>query len=233
MTGHSRPEPAGLWDVWLTTVVRELRLAFRRPGDMATPLIFFAIVVSLFPLAVSPDKQLLMKFGPGVLWVAALLASLMSLGSLFRQDREDGTLEQLLLSGQPVSVLVLGKIAAQWLVTGLPLVIISPVAGVAFFIPEESLPILAGSLVLGTLSLSLIGSVGAALTVGLRQANSLLSLLVLPLVMPVLIFGARAVSLSADGETTGGSLYLLAALTMLTMTFSPFAASAALRISAD
>lgn len=233
MSTAARPQAAGLWDVWLAIVARELRLAFRRPGDMATPLIFFAIVTSLFPLAVSPDKELLAKFGPGVLWVAALLASLMSLGTLYRQDREDGTLEQLLLSGQPVSVLVLGKIAAQWLVTGLPLVLISPIAGVAFFIPEGSLLILAGSLVLGTLSLSLIGSVGAALTVGLRQANSLLSLLVLPLVMPVLIFGARAVSLSADGETTGGSLYLLAALTMLTLTFSPFAASAALRISAD
>lgn len=233
MNRETRPAPAGLMDVWATIVTRELRLAFRRPGDMATPLIFFAIVTSLFPLAVSPDNQELRQIGPGVLWVAALLASMMSLGTLFRQDREDGTLEQLLLSGQPVAVLVLGKIASQWLVTGLPLVLISPVAGVAFFIPQESLLVLAGSLVLGTISLSLIGAVGAALTVGLRQANSLLSLLVLPLVMPVLIFGARAVSLSADGETTGGSLYLLAALTMLTMTFSPFAASAALRISAD
>ncbi len=233
MSAASRPTPAPLTSVWLTIVQRELRLAFRRPGDMATPLIFFAIVTSLFPLAVSPDNEQLRQIGPGVLWVAALLACLMSLGTLFRQDREDGTLEQLLLSGQPVSVLVLGKIASQWLVTGLPLVLISPIAGVAFFIPDDSLHVLAGSLVLGTLSLSLIGAVGAALTVGLRQANSLLSLLVLPLVMPVLIFGARAVSLHIDGETTGGSLYLLAALTMLTMTFSPFAASAALRISAD
>ena len=186
---------------------------------------------TLFPLAIGPDEALLQTIGPGVVWVAALLATLLSLNSLFLSDLEDGSLDQVLLSPQPLPVLVLGKSTAQWLVSGLPLVLVSPVVATSYQLPGDSIWVMMLTLGLGTVSLSLLGSVGAALTVGLNRGNALLSLLVLPLAMPVLIFGARTVSLAAANDGVAGGLYFLAAYCMLALSFAPFAAAAALKIS--
>jgi len=210
---------------------RDLALAFRRPGDVLNPLFFFAIVCTLFPLAIGPDETLLRTIGPGVVWVAALLATLLSLNTLYLSDLEDGSLDQVLLSPQPLPVLVLGKSTAQWLVNGLPLVIVSPVVATSYQLPAGSIGVMMGTLALGTVSLSLLGSIGAALTVGLNRGNALLSLLVLPLAMPVLIFGARTVSLAASNDGVAGGIYFLAAYGMLALSFAPFAAAAALKIS--
>jgi heme exporter protein B len=195
------------------------------------PLFFFAIVSTLFPLAVGPDAEQLALNGPGVLWVAALLAALLSLNGLFLNDYEDGTLEQLLLSPQPLPLLVLGKSVAHWLVSGLPLVLMSPLVAMSFQMPGRSTAVMMLTLTLGTVSLSLLGSVGAGLTVGLNRGNALLSLLVLPLAMPILIFGARTVSLAAADDVTAAGLYFLGAYCMLALTLAPFASAAALRIS--
>lgn len=212
---------------------RDLLLAFKRPGDVLNPLFFFAIVSTLFPLAIGPDADLLQAIGPGVLWVAALLAALLSLNTLYLTDLEDGSLDQILLSPQPLPLLTLGKTAAQWLVSGLPLVVVSPLVAISYQLPAESIWVMMVTLTLGTLSMSLLGSIGAALTVGLNRGNALLSLLVLPLAMPVLIFGARTVSLSASGDSPAAGIYFLAAYGALALSFSPFAAAAALRISND
>ena len=214
-------------------VRRELLLAFKRPGDVLNPLFFFAIVSTLFPLAVGPATELLQAIGPGVVWVAALLAALLSLNSLFLTDLEDGSLDQLILSPQPLPLLVLGKTAAHWLVSGLPLVVVSPLIAITYQMPGNSMGVMMATLTLGTVSLSLLGSVGAALTVGLNRGNALLSLLVLPLAMPVLIFGARTVSLAAAGDAVAAGIYFLAAYCMLALSFAPFAAAAALKISND
>ena len=210
---------------------RDLALAFRRPGDVLNPLFFFAIVCTLFPLAIGPDEMLLRTVGPGVVWVAALLATLLSLNSLYLSDLEDGSLDQVLLSPQPLPLLVLGKSTAQWLVNGLPLVVVSPLVATSYQLPGEITGVMMGTLALGTVNLSLLGSIGAALTVGLNRGTALLSLLVLPLAMPVLIFGARTVSLAANGDAVAGGIYFLAAYGMLALSFAPFAAAAALKIS--
>lgn len=212
---------------------RDLLLAFKRPGDILNPLFFFAIVSTLFPLAIGPDTDLLTAIGPGVVWVAALLAALLSLNTLYLSDLEDGSLDQIILSPQPLPLLTLGKTAAQWLANGLPLVLVSPLVAVSYQLPARSVWVMMASLALGTASLSLLGSVGAALTVGLNRGNALLSLLVLPLAMPILIFGARTVSLAAAGDGAAGGLYFLAAYGVLALSFAPFAAAAALRISND
>lgn len=212
---------------------RDLLLAFKRPGDVLNPLFFFAIVSTLFPLAIGPDADLLQAIGPGVLWVAALLAALLSLNTLYLTDLEDGSLDQILLSPQPLPLLTLGKTAAQWLVSGLPLVVVSPLVAISYQLPVASIWVMMVTLTLGTLSMSLLGSIGAALTVGLNRGNALLSLLVLPLALPVLIFGARTVSLSASGDSPAAGIYFLAAYGALALSFSPFAAAAALRISND
>lgn len=214
-------------------VRRDLTLAFKRPGDALNPLVFFAIVSTLFPLAIGPASELLIAIGPGVLWVAALLAALLSLNSLFLTDLEDGSLDQIILSPQPLPLLVLGKTAAQWLVSGLPLVIVSPLIAITYQLPAASIGVMMVTLALGTVSLSLLGSVGAALTVGLNRGNALLSLLVLPLAMPVLIFGARTVSLAAADDAVAAGMYFLAAYCVLALSFAPFAAAAALKISND
>lgn len=219
--------PAGV----VAVVRRDLQLAWRRPGDVLNPLFFFAIVSTLFPLAVGPDPAQLALNGPGVLWVAALLAALLSLNSLFLNDFEDGTLEQLLLSPQPLPLLALAKSIAHWLVSGLPLVLVSPLIAMSFQMPDEATAVMMATLALGTLSLSLLGSIGAGLTVGLNRGNALLSLLVLPLAMPVLIFGARTVSLAAAGDAVSAGVYFLGAYCVLTLTLAPFATAAALRIS--
>ena len=221
----------GLWAGFAATARRDLLLAWKRPGDVLNPLFFFAMVCTLFPLAVGPSVEELTFAGPGVLWVAALLAMLLSLNSLFLADFEDGSLEQLLLSSQPLVVLTLGKTIAHWLTSGLPLVILAPAIAVTFRMPGEVIGVLMITLALGTISLSLLGSIGAALTVGLHRGTALLSLLILPLAMPVLIFGARTVSLAASGDITSTGIYALAAYAVGALTLAPYATAAALRIS--
>jgi heme exporter protein B len=208
-------------------------LALRRPGDMLNPLFFFAMVSTLFPLAVGPSPAQLQLNGPGVVWVAALLAALLSLNSLFLSDYEDGSLDQLILSPQPLPVLAFAKSLAHWLITGLPLVLVSPLIAITFQMPGATVGIMMVTLLFGTISLSMLGSVGAALTVGLHRGTALLSLLVLPLAMPVLIFGARTVSLAASDDAVAAGVYFLAAYCMLTLTLAPFATAAALKISSE
>ena len=220
-----------LWQGFTAVIKRDLLLAFKRPGDMLNPLFFFAMVSTLFPLATGPDPEQLTALGPGVVWVAALLSTLLSLNSMFLSDLEDGSLDQLLLSPQPLPLLTLGKTVAHWLVSGFPLVIISPLIAITYQMPVQTIGVMMATLTFGTISLSLLGSVGAALTVGLNRANALLSLLVLPLAMPVLIFGARTVSLAAANDAVAAGIYFLAAYCMLALSFAPFAAAAALKIS--
>jgi heme exporter protein B len=216
------------WIVW-----RDLILAWRRRADALSTVIFFVIVVSLFPLSIGPESALLRSIAPGVVWVAALLASMLSLPRLFANDHQDGTLEQLLLSPQPLFLVVIGKVLAHWLTSELPLVLISPLLGIQFGLSNESLGVLVVGLLLGTPVLSLIGSVGAALTLGLRGSGVLISLLVLPLFIPVLIFGAGAVQATIIGLDWQPHLYLLGAVTVVSLVFSPWATAAALRISLE
>jgi heme exporter protein B len=214
-------------------VRRDLLLAMRRRADVLTTLFFFVIVVSLFPLGVGPDPKLLRTMAPGVVWVAALLASMLSLGRLFAADYLDGTLEQMMLTPQPLSLMVAGKVVAHWLVAGVPLVLIAPVLGVQFNLDAQALVVLVVSLVLGTPVLSVIGAIGAALTLGLRGGGVLLSVLVLPLYIPVLIFGAGAVDASLSGLSSQAHLSLLGAFLVFALLFAPFATAAALRISME
>jgi len=213
------------------TCRREYLLSFRRKSDLVNPLIFFLMVATLFPLGVSPEPGFLAQLAPGVVWVAALLATLLSMDALFRSDYEDGSLEQLLLSPQPLFVVVLAKVLAHWSVTGLALTLMAPLLGVMLFLPAEGMPGLMLSLLLGTPTLSLMGAIGAALTVGLRKGGVLISLLVLPLYIPVLIFGSSAVQAAVTGLDLGGYLALLGALLALALGLAPLAISAALRIS--
>jgi heme exporter protein B len=214
-------------------LARDLTLAGRRVTDVLTTLFFFVIVVSLFPLGVGPEMATLRVIAPGILWVAALLATMLSLGRLFTADYQDGTLEQMLLSPQPLALIVLGKVAAHWLVTGAPLVLMSPLLGLQFGLSGPLLGVLMLTLLIGTPVLSLIGAVGAALTLGLRGGGALISLLVLPLYIPVLIFGAGAVEAVASGLEAGAHLSLLGALLVLTLCFGPWVTAAALRISLE
>lgn len=216
------------WLVW-----RDLILAWRRKADVLATLFFFIIVVSLFPLGIGPEPQLLRRIAPGVVWVAALLASMLSLGRIFGNDYQDGSLEQLLLTRQPLYLVVVGKVLAQWVVSEVPLILIAPLLGVQFGLSQNTLAVVALSLFLGTPVLSLIGSIGAALTLGLRAANVLIALLVLPLYIPVLIFGAGAVEASVSGLSARPYLLLLAATLVLSMVFAPWATAAALRISVE
>ena len=174
-------------------IARDLRLSLRRQADIASVLFFFIIVVSLFPLGIGPETEQLRKLAPGVLWVAALLATMLSLPRLFADDHRDGTLEQLALAPHPLGLVVTGKVIAHWLVSGLPLALIAPVLGIQFDLSADALLVLTGAILLGTPALSGIGAIGAALTLGLRGGGVLLSLLVLPLYIPVLIFGAGVV----------------------------------------
>ena len=214
-------------------VARDLTLAWRRRADVLSTLFFFVIVVSLFPLGIGPDTQVLRSIAPGVVWVAALLASMLSLGRVFANDYQDGTLEQMLLTPQPLYLVVLGKVFAQWLVSEVPLVLIAPLIGVQFDLAPDTLPILFVSLLIGTPILSLIGSIGAALTLGLRGGGVLIALLILPLYIPVLIFGAGAVDASIAGMSPQANLYLLAAFLIVSLVFAPWATSAALRITLE
>ncbi len=210
---------------------RDLLLAIKRPGDVINPLFFFAMIAALFPLALGPDIRQLAAIGPGITWVAALLSMLLALNSLFLNDFEDGSLEQLILSPQPLPVMALGKTVVHWLLTGLPLILVSPLVVWSYGLDDAVVTVMLGTLLPGTLSLSLLGSIGAALTVGLQKSSALLSLLVLPLAMPVLIFGARTVSLAVAGDDISAGLYFLWGYCMLALTLAPFATAAALRIS--
>ncbi len=214
-------------------VVRDLTLAVRRVSDVLTTLFFFVIVVSLFPLGVGPELETLRQIAPGVVWVAAILASMLALGRLFGNDYADGTLEQILLVPQPLALLVLGKVLAHWLATGLPLVLMAPLLGLQFGMSPEALKVLLLTLLLGTPAISLIGAVGAALTLGVRGGGVLVSLLVLPLYIPVLIFGAGAVEAEVSGLGGGAHMSLLGAIAVLALCFAPWAAAAALRISLE
>lgn len=214
-------------------VRRDLVLAMRRRADVLTTLVFFVMVVSLFPLGVGPETEMLARMAPGVVWVAALLASMLSLGRMFAADYQDGTLEQMLLAPQSLPVLVLGKILAHWMVSGLPLVLMAPVLGLQFRLPADQLGVLALGLVLGTPVLSMIGAVGAALTLGLRGGGVLVSLLVLPLCIPVLIFGAGAVAAVSSGTDYASHLQLLAAVLVAATVLTPWVTSQALRISME
>jgi heme exporter protein B len=222
-----------MFEIIRTIISRDLTLAMRRRSDVMTTLFFFVIVVSLFPLGIGPELNTLRQIAPGVFWVAALLASMLALEKLFAADFEDGTLEQMLLTPQPVFVLVLAKVFAHWLVTGVPLVLLSPLLGLQYDLAAETLGVLMLSLLLGTPALSLIGAIGAALTLGLRGGGVLVSLLVLPLYIPVLIFGAGAVEANVSGLGETGHLLMLGAILLLALVAAPLATSAALRISAE
>ncbi|MEJ2611268.1 MAG: heme exporter protein CcmB [Candidatus Thiodiazotropha sp.] len=210
---------------------RDLLLAYRRRSELVNPMLFFVLVTAMFPLGISNDAKLIEAVGPGVVWVAALLASLLSLDSMFRSDFDDGTLEQFMLSAHPISILVLAKILAHWLITGLPLFLIAPLLAALLNIPGSAIPTLMLTLLLGTPVLSLIGSVGVALTVGLRRGGVILSLLVLPLYVPVLIFATDAVKTSIVGIPTTAQLSILSAMLVGSLVLAPAATAASLRIS--
>ena len=214
-------------------IERDLRIALRRRSDTLAALIFFVMVVSLFPLGVGPEPQLLRSMAPGVVWVAALLASMLSLGRLFADDFNDGTLEQMIVSGNPLALLVLGKIIAHWLASGLLLALCSPLLALQFDLSPSATGVLMVSLLLGTPILSLLGAIGAALTVGLRGGGMLLSLLVLPLCIPVLIFGAGSVEAHSAGLGVTGHFSLLGALLLLALVAAPLVAATALRIAVE
>ena len=219
--------------IWATMLRRDMTLALRRRSDMLTTLIFFIIVVSLFPLGVGPEREMLRAMAPGVIWVAALLASMLALGRMFSSDYHDGTLEQMLLSPGSLPILVLGKITAHWLSTGLPLVLISPILALQFDMSADAVGVLMLTLLIGTPLLSMIGAIGAALTVGLRSGGALIALLVLPLYVPVLIFGAGAVESSTAGLGAQAHLSVIAALLILGIVFTPWVTAVALRISLE
>lgn len=230
---RTRRNRTSLLTAWRSMVVRDLTLAMRRRADVLTTLFFFLIVVSLFPLGVSPEMETLRGIAPGVIWVAALLASMLSLGRLFSDDFQDGTLEQILLLPQPLSVLVLGKVLAHWLVSGVPLVLMAPLLGMQLGLDGNAIGLLMLTLLLGTPVLSLIGSVGAALTLGVRGSGVLVSLLVLPLYIPVLIFGTGAVDAGTSGMDFEGHLSLLGAFLVMAALLAPLGTAAALRISVE
>ena len=224
---------SSMLDLLVLVIRRDMVLAMRRRADVFTTLIFFVMVVSLFPLGVGPEMEMLRKMAPGVLWVAALLASMLSLVRLFSADYLDGTLEQMMLSPQSLSMLVLGKMVAHWMASGLPLVLVAPVLGLQFDMSVEALGILVLGLLLGTPILSMVGAIGAALTLGLRGGGVLLSLLVLPLCIPVLIFGTGAVDAISTGLVVSPHLSLLGALLVLALAFTPWVTAQALRISME
>ena len=227
------PKPLVLGAIMLAVLRREIALAMRQKGEVLTPLVFFIVIASLFPLGVGPESALLLRMAPGVLWVSALLAAMLSLQRMFASDYADGSLEQMLLSSTPLALLVAAKALSHFLLSGLPLVLVAPVLGLQFGLDGPALGILMLSLLLGTPTLSLIGSIGASLTLGVRGAGVLLSLLILPLYIPVLIFGAGAVEAYASGLGPGGHLSLLAALLVLALFFAPLATTAALKISLE
>jgi len=220
-----------LTHAFFAIIRRDLILALRRRSEIANPLLFFVLVITLFPLGIGARPQLLHAIAPGIIWVSALLAAMLSLDSLFRSDFDDGSLEQILLSPHPVSVLILGKIVAHWLVTGLPLLLVAPLLAVFLGMPQPAIGTLLLTLLLGTPVLSLIGAIGVALTVGLRRGGMILSLLVLPLYVPVLIFAGNAVEMAGNGLPVGAQINILIAILLLALVLAPWPAAAALKMS--
>jgi heme exporter protein B len=216
---------------FLAIIRRDLVLAFRRRAEMINPLLFFVLVITLFPLGIGAQPNLLQAIAPGVIWVAALLAAMLSLDSLFRSDFDDGSLEQMLLSPHPASLLVLAKVLAHWLVTGLPLLLVAPLLAVFLGLPNHALGVLLLTLLLGTPVLSLIGAIGVALTVGLRRGGMILSLLVLPLYVPVLIFAGNAVQMAAGGLPVDAQISILTSMLLLALVLAPWPTAAALKMS--
>ncbi len=223
----------GLLTGFVHVFMRDLRIAVRRPGDALAALVFFVLVVSLFPLAIGSERDLLRTIAPGVVWVAALLASTLPLSRLFADDHADGTLEQLLIAPHPLTLLVLGKLTAHWVTSVLPLVVVSPLLALQFDLGAAETLVLVLSLLLGTPVLALVGALGAALTLGLRGAGMLLALLVLPLLVPVLVFGAGAVQAQTSGLGVAGHFSLLGALLLFALVGAPPAIAAALRIAME
>jgi heme exporter protein B len=216
---------------FVATFKRDFVVAFRHRGEMANPLMFFLMVITMVPLGISPEASVLAMLAPGMIWVVALLATLLSLDSLFRGDYEDGSLEQMLITPQPLYFQVLAKICVHWMVTGLPLTVMAPLLGVMLHLPAEGFVSLCLSLLLGTVSLSLIGAIGAALTVALRKGGLLLSLIIMPLYVPVLIFGTSAVNSAIEGFPIAGQLAVLGAFLAMALILAPLAVVGALRIS--
>jgi len=218
---------------FFAVIRRDLTLAFRRRAEIANPIFFFILVVTLFPLGVGANPKLLQAIAPGIIWVSALLAVMLSLDSLFRSDFDDGSLEQMLLSSHPLTVLVFAKIIAHWLVTGLPLLIVAPLLAVFLGLPEQALGTLLITLVLATPVLSLIGSIGVSLTIGLRGGGMILSLLVLPLYVPVLIFASNAVEMAGNGLAVDAQINILIAIFFTSVVLAPLPAAAAIKMSVD
>jgi heme exporter protein B len=216
---------------FFAVIRRDLVLALRRRSEIANPLLFFILVITLFPLGIGAQPHLLQAIAPGIIWVSALLAAMLSLDSLFRSDFDDGSLEQILLSPHPTSVLVLAKIFAHWLVTGLPLLIVAPLLAVFLGMPNHALGILLLTLLLGTPVLSLIGAIGVALTVGLRRGGMILSLLVLPLYVPVLIFAGNAVQMASGGLPVDAQINILISILLMALVLAPLPVAAALKMS--
>jgi heme exporter protein B len=212
-------------------VRRDLVLALRRRSEIANPIFFFILVITLFPLGIGAKPTILQTIAPGIIWVSALLATMLSLDSLFRSDFDDGSLEQIILSPQPTSLLVLAKVTAHWLVTGLPLLIIAPLLAVFLGMPSHALPVLLITLLLGTPILSLIGAIGVALTIGLRRGGMILSLLVLPLYVPVLIFASNAVEIASSGLPVTAQINILISMLVMALVLAPWPTAAALKMS--
>ena len=224
-------ESASIVSACRALLLRDFRLIWRRRGDALNPVLFALLVIALFPLALGPQPEVLARIAPGVLWVALLLASLLSLDTLFRSDLDDGSLEQLMLAPQPLALMVACKILVHWASTALPLIVFTPLFATLLYLPTRELPVLIYSLLLGTPLLSLIGAVIVALTVGMRRSGMLLALLALPLYMPVLIFGAGSVMAAAQALPYDGALLLLAAGLVMALVLAPLAAATALRIA--
>lgn len=220
-----------MFDAFTAIIRRDLVLAMRRRSEIANPVLFFILVITLFPLGIGAQPKLLQAIAPGIIWVSALLATMLSLDSLFRSDFDDGSLEQILLSPHPTSILVLGKITAHWLTTGLPLLIVAPLLAVFLGVPNQSLSILLLTLFLGTPILSLIGAVGVALTVGLRRGGMILSLLVLPLYVPVLIFASNAVDMASTGMPVTAQINILISMLVMALVLAPWPTASALKMS--
>ncbi|MGI2261667.1 heme exporter protein CcmB [Shewanella sp. GXUN23E] len=218
---------------FMTLLKRDLQIAVRHRGDIFNPLLFFVMVVTLFPLGIGPEPQVLTRIAPGIIWVAALLASMLSLERLFKADFSDGALEQMMLSPQPLSLMVLAKVLAHWLLTGVPLIIIAPLLAVLLHLESNSYGALVSTLALGTPVLSLLGAIGVALTVGLRKGGVLLSLLILPLYIPVLIFATSAIDAAGMNLPYDGQLAIIGAMLVGSLTLAPVAIGASLRVSTN
>ncbi len=220
-----------LFPTFLALLKRDLLIAFRNRSEALNPLMFFVLVTLLFPLGIGPSSNLLQTIAPGVLWVSALLAALLSLDNLFRADYEDGTLEQLILSAQPLSIMIIARVFAHWVMSAIPLLVLAPVLAISLNLSTNAMGTLIVTLLIGTPVFSFIGAIGAALTVGLKRSGMLLALLVIPLYIPVLIFGAGAVDTASAGLPVLGQIYILAALLVLSLTLAPIAIAAALKVS--